>query len=116
MTDTPSRNKQRSGPKQGKRQRTQNLTRESQLDAIHRLLLDPVRTSLNNKQVTITTLEAIVYQLLRAEAAGDARASAVLLKYRELAKRDGGKRPQIVFADSDYTQSNACHNPSNSDG
>jgi hypothetical protein len=101
VTDMPNRKKQRSRPKQGKHRRSQMLKSESTLTVIDRLLLVPVRTSLNGEQATIPALEAIMLQLIRAEAAGDARASAVLLKYKELAKRDGAKRPQIVFADSD---------------
>jgi hypothetical protein len=116
MTDAPSHRKQRGPAKRGKRKRAKKLKRDSTLAVVNRLLLAPVRTSLNGRQVKITALEAIVYQLLRAEAAGDVRASAVLLKYMGLAKRDSGKRPLIVFADSDYSQSVASYQPSNSDG
>src|SRR5579871_5478890 len=99
VTDAPSCKQGPSHSKRGKRRREQKLSKESTLAIIDRLLLAPVRINRNGKPAVITALEAIMYQLLRAEAAGEARASAVLLKYRELAKHDGEKRPQIMFAD-----------------
>lgn len=87
------------------RPRGRKAKRESTLAIIDRLLLAPIRTSLNGKETRITVLEAIIYQLLQKEIAGDTRASRALLKYEELAKRGANQRLEIEFVDSDYTRS-----------
>ena len=81
------------------------LRTESTVAIIDRLLLTPVRTNLNGKESMITALEAIMYQLLQKEMAGDAKASRVLLQYGELVNHRADRRLEITFVDSDYTQS-----------
>jgi hypothetical protein len=67
---------------------------------IDRLLLAPVQTTLNGKPKKITALEAIIYQLLRQEQAGDTKASAALLKYEDLVRCGPGKGLAILVADT----------------
>jgi len=73
------------------------------LAILDRLLLRKLRSVFNGKEREITALEAIIHQLMQKEAAGDGRASRVLLKYEELARNGPEAAPQIAFVDSDYT-------------
>ena len=73
------------------------------LATLDHLLLRKLRSSFNGEEREITALEAIIHQLMQKEAAGDDRASRVLLKYEELARQGLEAAPQIAFVDSDYT-------------
>jgi hypothetical protein len=81
------------------------------LAILDRLLLRKVRTSINGEKRDMTTLEAIIHQLVQKEAAGDSRASRVLLKFEELARQGTGAPLQIAFVDSDYVQALAAPVP-----
>ena len=73
------------------------------LAIIDRLFLRGMRTNSNDKEREITVLEVIISQLLQKQAAGNIRASRVLLKYEELARQGTGAPLQIAFVGSDYT-------------
>jgi hypothetical protein len=89
---------------------------ESTIGIIDRLLMSPVRTSLNGREATITALAAIIYQLLQKETAGDGRASRVLLRYEALGRKSTVKQLEVKFPESDYTRSLAKRQPEHGDG
>jgi hypothetical protein len=76
---------------------------ESMVAVIDRLLGAPVLMTINGEAKKITNLEAIVFQLLQKEMAGNQQAARTLLKYREFASRNIKKRLEITFVDNPYT-------------
>jgi hypothetical protein len=76
----------------------------SAIEVIDKLLLSPVKLTINGEIETVTTLEAIVSQLQLKEMSGDARASRVLLRYKEFASQSMEKRVELVFVETDYTR------------
>ena len=90
--------------KSKKRRKGQRKPAPSSLVLLDRLFLCKVRTSFNGEEREIPALAAITHQLNQKEAAGDSRASRVLLKYEELV-RPGIEAPlQITFVEGDYTK------------
>jgi len=86
------------------------------LEILDGLFLRKMRLKIDGEEREVTAFEAIICHLLQKDAAGDGRASRVLLKYEEL-MRHGPQGPlQIAFADSDYTQSLAEPTPEASRG
>jgi hypothetical protein len=75
---------------------------ESALDIIDRLLLSPTELTLNGEHVTVSNLQAVLLQLQQKELSGSARASRILLKYREFASRTAERRLEVVFVDNEY--------------
>jgi hypothetical protein len=73
---------------------------EGTLAIIDRYLLARVRVTLNGEVIWITALEAIMYQLIKKERAGDIRAGRVLMGYEDLANRSTAKRLELKFDDS----------------
>src|SRR6185437_6353980 len=84
--------------------RRSNKRRESTLAIVDRLMMSPVQTTLDGNAIRITVLEAIMYQLLQKQMAGNGRAGRVLLKYEGLSKHAGGRRPELEFVESEYTR------------
>lgn len=78
---------------------------ESTLAIIDRLLMTPIKVTQDGQNTKITALTAIMRQLLKEEAGGKASASRVLRRYRQLVRRAEERRPEIVFADTDYSRS-----------
>jgi hypothetical protein len=74
------------------------------LEIIDRLLLAPVMLTLDGETKAVSSLEAIVTQLQRREMSGSARASKILLKYKQFATRHMNKQLQLVFVDTEYTR------------
>ena len=102
--------------KHGKRRKGQRKPGPSTLAVLNRLLLKKIRTTFNGEEREITAFEAIIQQLSLKEAAGDSRASRVLLKYEELT-RHGAEAPlQITFVDSAYTHTLADEAPEAGNG
>ena len=97
--------------KNKKRRKSKRRSSPSTRAILIRLLLSKVRTSFNGEEREITALEAIMHQLIQREAAGDSRASRVLLKYEELTKHGTELPLQITFVDSDYTHALADEAP-----
>jgi hypothetical protein len=84
--------------------RTKANRQSTALEIIDRLLLTPVTLTLDGETGAVPALEAIVSQLQRKELSGSARATRVLLKYKEFAARRTEKRLDLVFVDSEYTR------------
>jgi hypothetical protein len=98
----------KSGPpnKRGRKRRAgrRKPAPANELAILDALLMRKTRIRLNGEDQEVTAFEAILLQLLQKEAAGDTRASRVLLKYQGLARQMSEAPPQIAFVDSDYTQ------------
>lgn len=70
---------------------------ESIVEMVDRLLLSPVKLTLNGETKRVSALEAIVSQLQLKEMSGNARASRILLKYRAFASQHAEKQFQLIF-------------------
>lgn len=93
----------KSRPKHTKRRKGQRKPGSSNLAILNRLLPKKIRITFNGEEREITAFEAIIQQLSLKEAAGDGRASRVLLKFEELTRHGTEVPLQIAFVDSDYT-------------
>jgi Family of unknown function (DUF5681) len=83
-------------------------------EMIDKLLLSPIDITVKGQARRVRKLEAILLQLWRKELAGNRRALAVRLKYRELGRPNTGTRTDITFVDNPYSQ--ACGASSDADG
>lgn len=84
--------------------RRKPIRKEGALAAIDRLLLAPVRMTLNGETQTVTVFAAITHQIFLKAMAGDARAYRVLLKYMEFASQTPESHLEISFVDGDYAR------------
>jgi hypothetical protein len=100
-----------SSPRHRKRRK-----RRGTVEIIDELLLSPHWIRVNGKVQRVSTLEAIMLQLLEKAYAGDNRAWQVLLKYEEFARRRAKKELALQFVDSDYTRAFASSGPEDGDG
>jgi hypothetical protein len=75
---------------------------------IDRLLLAPMQITVNGEASKVSTLEAIVFQILQKAMSGSARAFRILLQYQEFANENLEKKLVVTFLDSDYTQAFAA--------
>jgi Family of unknown function (DUF5681) len=73
-------------------------------ETIDKLLLTPVRVTVNGVSKRVAALEVILEQLWNKATAGDRRARAVFFQWLELAQQAADGTVQITFADSDYTR------------
>ena len=73
-------------------------------ETIDKLLLTPVRVTVNGESKRVSALEVILEQLSNKAIAGNRRAMAVLFRWLELAPQVANGTVQITFADSDYTR------------
>jgi hypothetical protein len=78
--------------------------REGTLAILDRLLTRSVQIVINGEAQRMSALAVIITQLVQSELAGNARASRVLLKYRQLANQTSEKKPELTFVESDYTR------------
>jgi hypothetical protein len=78
--------------------------RESAVATVDRLLLATVAITLNGEPTRVTTLEAIMYQLLHKAMSGNATALRVLLKYKQFASQNMEKHVDLSFVESAYTE------------
>jgi hypothetical protein len=83
---------------------------------MERLLMRRVSVTLNGEAKQVSGIEAIVFQLMQKEMAGDARAGRILLKYQEYANRSSNKSTQLQFVESDYTRAVAKPSSGSDDG
>ena len=74
------------------------------LEMIDKLLLTPIRITIDGVSKRVTTLEAILEQLWSEGIAGDRRARAVYLRCLKLAPQVADGKVQITFADSEYSR------------
>lgn len=80
-----------------------DTSRESAVATVDRLLLASVAITLNGQATRVTTLEAIMYQLLHKAMSGNASALRVLLKYKQFASQNMEKKFDLSFVESAYT-------------
>lgn len=93
------------------RRRRARLPTESTVAMIDRLLAAPVQITINGEANKVSALEAIVFQLLQKEMAGNQQAARTLLKYREFASRNTKKKLEITFVDNPYTNALSSKSP-----
>ena len=74
------------------------------LEMIDKLLLTPVKVTVNGESKRVAVLKVILEQLWNKAIAGDRRARAVFLRWLELAPQVANRTVEITFADSDYTR------------
>jgi hypothetical protein len=77
---------------------------ESAVATVDRLLLATVAITLNGEPTRVTTLEAIMYQLLHKAMSGNATALRVLLKYKQFASQNMQKRVDLSYVENAYTE------------
>lgn len=92
--------KGQSGNLKGRRKKS-----ELAITIIDRLLHSSMRITLNGEAIRVTALEAIVLQLFQKALAGDAGAKRALLKYQKFSSQNLERKRELIFVDSDYTQS-----------
>jgi hypothetical protein len=74
------------------------------LEMIDKLLLTPVKVTVNGESKRVAVLKVILEQLWNKAIAGDRRARAVFFRWLELAPQVADRTVEITFADSDYTR------------
>jgi hypothetical protein len=119
MEDDDSRTGYGNPPKQhrwkkgqsGNPRRQRTKPPESSVTMIDRLLAAPVHITVNGEAKKVTALEAIVFQLLQKEMAGNRQAARTLLRYREFASRNTKKNLKITFVDNPYTNALSSKSP-----
>ena len=74
------------------------------LEMIDKLLLTPVKVTVNGESKRVAVLKVILEQLWNKAIAGDRRARAVFFRWLELAPQVTDGTVEITFADSDYTR------------
>ncbi len=84
--------------------------RNSSVEWTSKLLGKPVEITLYGVTTKIPTLEAIVTVVSLRALAGDPRALALQMKFKEFAARRSQSKVQIEFVDNDYTRSLAAPN------
>ena len=73
-------------------------------ETIDKLLLMPVKVTVNGVPKRVAALKVILEQLWSKAIAGDRRARAVFFRWLELASQVADRTVEINFADSDYTR------------
>lgn len=76
---------------------------ESQLSVIDRLLRVPVAVLKDGQPEKMSTLEAIVFQLVQKSLTGDKKAERARQRFEEFAKRNSAAELEVVFVDNEYT-------------
>jgi hypothetical protein len=71
---------------------------------IDKLLLMPVKVTVNGVPKRVAALKVILDQLWSKAIAGDRRARAVFLRWLELAPQVSDRKVEITFTDNDYTR------------
>jgi hypothetical protein len=73
-------------------------------ETIDKLLLTPVKITVNGDSKRVAVLKVILEQLWNKGIEGDRRAMAVFFRWLELAPQVADRTVEITFADSDYTR------------
>lgn len=71
---------------------------------MERLLVAPVRLTIDGEPKQVPVLEAIVLQLLQKAMAGNMRAARVLKKYKEFARQNMERKLDLSFVENTYTR------------
>jgi hypothetical protein len=103
-------------PRGRRRRRQRRAQRRGTVAIIDELLLRPHAITLNGEVQRVSTIEAIVLQLLERAISGNGRAWQVLVKYQEFARRRSRKELAVQFVDSDYTRAFASLDSGGSSG
>jgi hypothetical protein len=85
-------------------------------ETIDKLLLKPVKVTVNGKSKRVAVLKVILEQLWNKAIAGDRRARAAFFRWLELAPEVADRTVEITFADSDYTRTFAGESVAGSPG
>jgi hypothetical protein len=85
--------------------------KQGAMTILNELLQAPVKMTLNGRRGSCTVLAVILLQLLQKSGNGDARASRILLRYREFMATAARRPPEIVFIENEYTRSLAAPPP-----
>lgn len=111
MTSSPDGDKVRHRRSSRHARRNANARRkpiESSLEVTERLLHTPVDTVKDGEPTKMSTLEAILHQLLQKSLTGNKKADRALQKFYEFANRNGVSELEVVFVDNDYTKAFAA--------
>ena len=73
-------------------------------ETIDKLLLTPVKVTVNGVSKRVAVLKVILEQLWNKGIEGDRRAMAVFLRWLELAPQVADRTVEITFVDSEYTR------------
>jgi hypothetical protein len=73
-------------------------------ETIDKLLLTPVKVTVNGESKWVAVLKVILEQLWNKGIEGDRRAMAVFLRWLELAPQVADRTVEITFVDSEYTR------------
>ncbi|MGA2998434.1 DUF5681 domain-containing protein [Bradyrhizobium sp.] len=73
-------------------------------ETIDKLLLTPVKITVNGDSKRVAALKVILEQLWNKGIEGDRRAMAVFFRWLELAPQVADRTVEITFADSEYTR------------
>jgi hypothetical protein len=85
-------------------------------ETIRKLLLTPVKVTVNGVPKRVAALKVILEQLWNKGMAGDRRAMAVYLRWRERAPQVADSTVEITFTDNDYTRAFTTHSFTRSPG
>jgi hypothetical protein len=110
----PVKNRWKKGQSGNPRNKPKHLA--TALETIDQLLLAPVTLTLDGETKNVSALEAIVTQLQRKEISGSARASRILLKYKQFAAQHVDKRLHLIFVDTEYTRAISNLGPRKTNG
>lgn len=88
----------------GDPRRRKRRPREGAAATIERLLLDPVGLTIDGQKKRVSTLEAIVLQLLQKTMAGNIRAARIVQQYRDFAFQNMERKLDLKFVESAYTR------------
>jgi hypothetical protein len=111
----PERTRWKKGQSGNSHRRKAAPVSEGTVAMIDRLLLAPMQITINGEASKVSTLEAIVFQILQKAMSGSARAFRTLLQYQEFANENLEKKLELTFLDSDYTQAFAAQTRSAED-
>jgi hypothetical protein len=112
----PPREHQWKKGQSGNSRRRRPKRTESTVDLLDGFLTKPVQVTVNREARKVPALEAIIFQLLQKQMAGNAHASRTLLKYQEFASRNTKRRLEVTFVDNSYTRALADSSPAVSGG
>jgi hypothetical protein len=96
--------------------RTKPKAPESLVAMTDRLLLSPVKLTLNGEVHTVAALVAIISQLQLKAMAGSTQASKILLKYRAFANQHAERQFKVIFKDTEETTATATAVPESDRG
>lgn len=106
----PPKNRRRKNGQRAnlRRSRTRAKAPANQLEVVERLLMKPIDTVKDGEPTKMSTLQAILYQLLQKSLSGNKKAERALQLFEDFAHRSTAPDIKIVFVDNDYTRALAA--------